>query len=172
MSAPPDTFPAGLYRAAGPRDILDSREQPTLAARMPVSSTHLEAKPVNRVRPRAAAPPYLQLHVRDSVDEAVAEMVKRIQPHLDAIEKIGTPPPFIRHNTPPTASPAVGVLDKFGCPYEARRVTYRLTFADGEEVIVMLPKRADTKETEHIVEELVDAVRSELEPHAFDPETD
>lgn len=92
---------------------------------------------------------------------------------IDTVNVQMGPPPIVRHRARPTASPVtVGVLDKFADPYHEGRVSYRLRLVGGEEVIVILPIRADTRETEHIVEELADAVRSELEPRAFAPEFD
>lgn len=116
--------------------------------------------PMNRAPSLAAErPKHLTLVPRDAIVAAVEE--KRQAMH--AFDERTAPP----HD--PTCSPLqIGDTRKFRDPYGRGRIGRVITLLGGEEVIVIVPQRADTKEVDRSIRELVDTVRSELEPAPVD----
>jgi hypothetical protein len=58
---------------------------------------------------------------------------------------------------------SIGKTERFVDPYRPGRITY-ITRLCGEEVIVIIPMRAESSETARCARELAEVVMSELEP--------
>lgn len=105
---------------------------------------------VNTAPKLAAERDYLRLSRREQADAIatkIAELDQKIEPRS------------------PVASPVqVGTTQKFTDPYMEGRVSFVHRLLGGQEIIVIIPLRADCDDVTNAVETVVDTVLAQLEP--------
>lgn len=104
---------------------------------------------MNRASSLAAERPYIRL-CREDHDARIAEAVRTFDQKIDC-SPVG-----------------IGETERFPDPYQRGRVTFLTRLLGGEEVIVIIPLRAETNETFRAARELAETVMAELEPAPTD----
>lgn len=114
------------------------------------------ASPVpNTARPLAAERPYLQLSRADHA-RAIEQEIERLDQRLASA------------HDPTGSAVQIGRTERFVDPYKLGRITYLTRLVGGEEVIVIIPMRAESTETFRCAREIAETVMAELEPAPVD----
>lgn len=137
---------------------LNPADDGAVASEAPEPSTTMQhARPITRGALSLA---------RDEHEEAVTEAVGALDARL-TIPAVANVERFLAAQmaprSPHTSPVTVGVLDKFDCPYQPERISYRLVEVGGYELVVLMARAADCAATEAAVHALVASFKAKLE---------